>query len=290
MYLEFASRGRNAPWRYAVATVLALVFATLLGVALFTGLLLAGLVPADLSAQLLQPTRPVTFFVANGAVFAVLLLGFVAAIWLVHGKSVTDLIGAWRWPMFALGASIWFGVQIALTLIDLAIAPRGFSVSATNATVAMAVAATGALSIQTFAEEFVFRGYLTQALLLATRRPLVAATLSGLLFGALHVPNGLPQAIGAGAFGIATAFITIRTGSLAFSYGLHLVNNLFGAVFVVSAGDVFRGSPGLVTQATPQLMWWDLGTGVVALAALAFLVGARATLGPEPSSAGATAS
>ena len=290
MYLEFAHRGRNAPWRYAVATLLALVFATLLGVALFTGLLLAGLVPADLSAQLLQPTRPVTFFVANGAVFAVLLLGFVAAIWLVHGKRLTDLIGAWRWPMFALGASIWFGVQIALTLIDLAIAPRGFSVSATNATVAMAVAATGALAIQTFAEEFVFRGYLTQALLLATRRPLVAATLSGLLFGALHVPNGLPQAIGAGAFGIATAFITIRTGSLAFSYGLHLVNNLFGAVFVVSAGDVFRGSPGLVTQATPQLMWWDLGTGVVALAALAFLIGARAALGPEPSSAGATAS
>jgi membrane protease YdiL (CAAX protease family) len=291
MFLEFAARGRNAPWRYLAATVLALVLATLVGVALMVGLMLAGLVPPDLSAQLLRPTRPVTFFIANGAMFGVVLLGFVAAIRLVHKKRVTDVIGSWSWPLFAGGAAIWFGVQVALTLIDLAIAPRGFSVTATNGTVAMALAAAGGLSIQTFAEEFVFRGYLTQALLLATRRPLVAATLSGLLFGALHVPNGTPQAIGAAAFGVVTALITIRTGGIAFSYGLHLVNNLFGAVFVVSASDVFSGSPGLITQNTPHLMWWDLGTAVVALVALGWTF--RANKDPietERSVAGATAS
>jgi hypothetical protein len=110
---------------------------------------------------------------------------------------------------------------------------------------------------------------------LATRRPLAAATLSGLLFGALHAPNGPPQAIGAAAFGTATALVTIRTGSIAFSYGLHLANNVFGAVLVVSAGDVFSGSPALATQNTPQLMWWDLGATIVALVAVAGLVRAH---------------
>ena len=82
----------------------------------------------------------------------------------------------------------------------------------------------------------------------------------------------MPQAVGATAFGVVTALVTIRTGSIAFSYGLHVVNNLFEAVFVVSAVDVFKGSPGLVTQNTPQLLWWDLGAAVVALVALAWLV------------------
>jgi len=41
-----------------------------------------------------------------------------------------------------------------------------------------------------------------------------------------------------------------------------------GAIGVVSGGDVFKGSPGLVIQNTPQLQWWDLGMAVVALAVL----------------------
>jgi len=48
-------------------------------------------------------------------------------------------------------------------------------------------------AIQTFAEEFVFRGYLTQGLLVATRRTIPTVLISGALFGAMHIPNGLPQ-------------------------------------------------------------------------------------------------
>jgi membrane protease YdiL (CAAX protease family) len=173
--------------------------------------------------------------------------------------------------MFAWGAGLWAAVQILSTLIDFVIAPRGFSFTATSSTTILAISAFAGLSVQTFAEEFIFRGYLTQGILLATRRPLVTAVLSGLVFGALHIPNGIPQAVGALAFGVAMSLIAIRTGGIAATYGLHLVNNLFGAVVVVSAGDVFRGTPGLITQNTPHLTWWDLGVLIVALTATVWL-------------------
>ena len=126
--------------------------------------------------------------------------------------------------------------------------------------------------MQTFAEEFVFRGFASQGLLLATRRVLPTALISGLLFGALHIPNGPSQAVSATIFGIVLSVIAIRTGGIAFTYGLHLVNNLFGAVVVASNNDAFHGSPALFSQNTPQLMWWDTAIGVAALVAVAVLV------------------
>jgi membrane protease YdiL (CAAX protease family) len=131
----------------------------------------------------------------------------------------------------------------------------------------------GSLLVQTFTEEFIFRGFLTQAIVLVLRRPWPTACVSGLVFGAMHIPNGWPQAINAIWFGVICAYIAIRTGGIALTSGIHLANNYFGAMGVVSGGDVFKGSPGLFIQNTPQLQWWDLGIGLLVLAILPWLLG-----------------
>ena len=272
---DYAARGRTAWWRYPAASVLGLVAGYAGFIALvFVPLTLAGVPTRILTDALTHPDNPVAFFPANGLVFGAVLLGFIGAARLIQAKRFTDIIGRWRWRSVALGAGLWLGVLVAGTLIDYAISPSGFRIIASGETGPLAVAALFGLSIQTFAEEFIFRGYLTQGLPLATRRPIVAALLSGALFGALHIPNGTPQALQATAFGVVTALIAIRTGSIAFAYGLHLVNNLFGAVVVVSADDVFKGAPGLLAQHTPRLMGWDVAFGVAALL-LALWFGAR---------------
>jgi membrane protease YdiL (CAAX protease family) len=176
------------------------------------------------------------------------------------------VIGQWRWRLFAIGLGIWTACLVGTTAVDFLLRPGGFHWSATAATPGLAVAALIGLGAQTFTEEFVFRGYLTQGLLLATKRPIAASILSGLLFGSLHIPNGIPQALNAVLFGMVAAYMAIRTGGIAFTYGLHLINNLFGAVFVVSANDVFNGTPGLFTQSTPNLIWLDVVSGVAVLA------------------------
>ena len=274
-FLEYAQRGRNSWWRYLCSVVLALVTAMVLGLAIAVALVLSHQTPPDLAAQVTHPTRPAVFFIATGISFACLLAGFALAIRLLHGKRFTDLLGDWRWQALAAGGAIWFAIEALATLADFGIAPQTFQLTASSRTLALLLTAAPALAIQTFTEEFVFRGFVTQGLLVAIRKPWLTAIASGLIFGAVHVPNGWPQAVNATLFGIATAYIAIETGGIAFSFGIHLVNNLFGAVVVVSGSDVFRGAPGLFSQNAPQMMWLDVVVQGFMIVLVALLVAAR---------------
>jgi uncharacterized protein len=271
-FLTLAGRGKNGWWRYFVSCVAACVFTTLILSVISIALTKAHLLPPDIASQLQQPRNAPVFFLGMGAVFGALAVGLMAAVALFQRKRPGDIIGRWRWRLFFWGFGVWAGLQGVLALIDFLIAPRGFSVSASSATGALAISALAGLSAQTFAEEFIFRGYITQGILLATKRALPAAIMSGLFFGALHIPNGTPQAINAVVFGIVCALIAIRTGGICLTFGLHLVNNVFGAVILVSTGDVFKSSPGLFTQDTPQLLWSDLCLTSLALLGLLWLV------------------
>ncbi|MBV9509060.1 MAG: CPBP family intramembrane metalloprotease [Caulobacteraceae bacterium] len=271
-YLDYARRGANDWWRFVVAFGLAMVFWTAMIVLLVAALFIARLPVSQFGAWISDTSRPVSFFGFNGLAFLMLVVAFAAAIRWVQHKRFQNLIGAWTWRRFGAGFGVWTIALVAASLLDFALAPHGFRASACANTLPLAISALAGLGIQTFAEEFIFRGYLTQGLLLAIRRPLPVALISGLLFGALHIPNGPPQAVNAVFFGVILALIAMRTGGIAFTYGLHLANNLFSAVVVVSSKDVFGGSPALFTQNTPGLMWWDTGVGAVALIVLALMM------------------
>lgn len=271
-FLEHAARGKNAPWRYLVGFPLALLLSILVGLIVVLALSRVPGVSFDLLAGLQDTSRPVDFFLANGVLFGFVLAGMWLAGRIVHGKRFGDLAGDWRWRLFGAGIAIWLGVLILATLVDYALAPDGFRLSANDQTPRLVFAALVGLALQTFTEEFVFRGYVTQGLMLALKRPLPAALVSGVLFGLIHIPNGTPQAVSATIFGVVLALIAIRTGGVAFTFGLHLVNNLFGAVVVVSSNDAFRGTPGLFTQNTPHLMWWDVAVGSAALILLIWVL------------------
>lgn len=275
-YLDYAARGRNAGWRYVLALALAFIFAVVVGGVALLPLQLGGLLPTDWMVAAQDPGQPVSFFLFNGAVFGLLLAGVAFGARWIQKKRPTDLLGWWSWRLFGLGAAIWVVALTAAALIDFAVAPSGFRFTATADTPTLALAALVGLALQTFTEEYIFRGHITQGLMLAIRKPLLAALVSGLIFGAVHIPNGAPQAASATVFGVVMALIAIRTRGIAFTSGLHLVNNVFGAVVLVSAGDAFRGSPGLFSQDTPHLMWWDMAVGSLALVVVALLVrGAR---------------
>jgi membrane protease YdiL (CAAX protease family) len=268
-YVAYASRGENALWRYVVGFIGALLLAVVIAVAVIVGLQLFHLFPPEFARDIQDPAQPAKFYPANGAVFGLLLLSFIVMARIVHKKSFGDIVGYWRWAAFGQGLVIWIAVLLAGAAVDLLIDPAGFRITASDQTPRLAAVALGGLAIQTFAEEFVFRGYLTQGLLIATRRTLPTVLISGVLFGAMHIPNGLPQAVSATVFGFVLAWLAIKTGGIAFTYGLHLANNVFAAVVLISSGDAFHGSPGLITQNTPGLMWWDVGLGALGLFAVA---------------------
>lgn len=279
-FLDLAARGKNAWWRYA-ASLLAAGAGTLVLFTVATFVFSAlHWIPRDFAKELRQPHDVRMFFLGVAMVFGALLAASAGAFHFIQKKRIGDIAGAWHWSGFLWGAAIWSLVQLGITLVDFAIAPHGFRVTAGRGTLLLALTALAALPVQTFAEEFVFRGWLTQGLLLLFRRPLPAAVASGALFGALHIWNGVPEAVGAFVLGTVCALIAIRTAGLSLVFGLHLANNYFGAVIAVSAGDVFRGCPGLFEQDTPGLVWSDVGLMTLALV-LVLRFGTRV-----PSSAG----
>jgi uncharacterized protein len=276
VYGWFAAKGRHDWWRYLLAAPLGVVFGVLVFAIGYEPLFLAHLLPPTIGQDLLRPNRPVVFFLGAGAEFGAMVAGFTLAIRLVHAKKFDEIIGAWSWRLAGAGAGLWLLVQLVGLAADTLAAPHSLTLTLSRDTPALALAAILGLGVQTFAEEFVFRGYLTQGLLMAFRKPLPTALVSGLLFGALHIWNGLPQAANAVVFGAVAALLAMRTGGLAFTFGLHFVNNLFGAVVVVSSTDVFRGSPGLFTQNAPQLAAYDV---VVAAGGLLLVLWATHRLG-----------
>jgi membrane protease YdiL (CAAX protease family) len=243
----------------------ALVLFTAAGVGLGLVLNLAHVLNPQTLGRLKDPRQTAPYFATVAVTFGLLLFGFWAASRLVQGKRFGDLVGRWRWRFMALGFGVWLGVLVFGALADVLLRPRGFSVSADAATPLFVLWATPALAIQTFAEEFVFRGVITQGLVRAFRRPWIACLVSGLLFGSAHIPNGPIQAANAAVFGVVLAALAIETGGLALGWGLHLANNLFGGIVIISTGDVFNGAHGLFRQDTPGLNGFDFVFGVAAL-------------------------
>lgn len=277
--IQYAQRGRNTWWAWLLGPATGVVLAMVVGVAVSVAATLAGVMPPDIAAQMTHPDRPQVFFIATGLAFGCILAGFATSAWLVQAKPPSDLIGNWRWQGFLAGFAAWAVVQGLAAGLDALLAPASFRLTASAATVDLAAVAIPTLAIQTFCEEFVFRGLATQGLRLVLP-PLPCALASGALFAAVHIPNGWPQAANALVFGVCAAWIALRTGGLAVTFGLHLANNLFGALVVVSAGDVFHGAPGLFTQQPLQGLWLDVAVQGALMIVLTLIITRRTRLAP----------
>jgi membrane protease YdiL (CAAX protease family) len=271
LFLAFARRGKPGGWRYPAVILAGLVLAILVGVAILTALMVARVLPLDAKA-LQDPRQTGPYFTMVSVTFGVLLLGVWAAARLLQGKSFGDIVGRWRWSLVAKGFGVWLVVVVLSVLADFLLRPQGFTLSPDLRAPGFILWVAPALAIQTFAEEFIFRGVITQGLVRAFKRPWVACLVSGLIFGAAHIPNGAPSAISATVLGVVLAYMALETGGLALGWGLHLVNNLFAGIVVVSSGDVFHGAHGLIYQNTPGLEGFDVAFNIAAPLAVAWLL------------------
>ncbi|MBS0563740.1 MAG: CPBP family intramembrane metalloprotease [Proteobacteria bacterium] len=122
------------------------------------------------------------------------------------------------------------------------------------------------LAIQTGAEELTFRAYFQQQLAARFASPLVWMLAPALLFTAGHYA---PDTYGASAayvliwvllFGLFTADLTARTGSIGASWGFHFANNA-AAFLLIGSG---RSMSGLALWVQPD----GLGTSPAPLAAI----------------------
>lgn len=186
--------------------------------------------------------------------FASLSLGTVV-VWLVmrvlHGLPLgwaSSVYGRLRWKylLACVGLSM---VVLVLTLVLGSVLPGVADAAAdqpplelnemTARTRGFLLAIVLLAPFQSAAEEYIFRGYLVQALggLVAARTVSVGG--SALLFALAHGSGqGWPVFIDRFAFGVMAGLLVLITGGLEAAIAMHVLNNLFALSIAVLVGDV----------------------------------------------------
>jgi membrane protease YdiL (CAAX protease family) len=228
-YLDLARRGKNAWWRYALGVGTIAFFWLVLGYVPY--LVLVG---AGVSDHLLE------YLAINFSIF-MMLAGLVLTVKFIHGRPLLTLItpeASVHWMRVARGALVWAVIAAAIVVIEDALFPGRYYLSFDAGRFFAFLTLVLVLTpIQAGAEELVFRAYSMQGLALLTRRPVLIAVASSVIFAVPHLLNPevhqygmLIMAANYFAIGMLLATVTLRDGRLELAIGLHAVNNVFLAL------------------------------------------------------------
>ncbi|MCT9821102.1 CPBP family intramembrane metalloprotease [Microbacterium sp. W1N] len=244
----------------------------LLGVALYAVMLLI-VVAVVIVASLLVPgaagwmmsitetaafdlTDPLSMLLLLGTI-VLMLPAYVIASRIVNGARVglvSSAAGRLRWGWMlqctALAAVLATVLTVATFLLPSDADATGAGVvppSQNPALWASLAVIVLVVPLQAAAEEYVFRGYLQQAIGRWLRHPLFAILLPVPLFVLGHLYDPLGQAA-VGLFAVVAGWLTWRTGGLEAAIALHVVNNLSAFLLaLMGLSDVNESAPGVAS-------------------------------------------
>jgi membrane protease YdiL (CAAX protease family) len=147
----------------------------------------------------------------------------------------------WRFFFACLGLSVVAIIAQITVGVFLPDDPNDLGGSAnpiTGTLIAMAVVVLLTTPLQAMGEEYLFRGYLIQAVGSLTRRPWIAIVVSAFLFALAHGVQNAPLFIDRFTFGVLAAYLVYRTGGLEAGIALHIWNNLVAFGFALFIGNI----------------------------------------------------
>ncbi len=243
-------------WRPLVAGVLLLVFALVAAIVLGIIWFILALVTGDLTLELLtvqdtqaeltallsDTSNPLTLFYLLGSL--IVLLPLVPLSMLCVGLRPVRLRHSvafrlrWGWMLWcAIPALVITVLSTSLSFLPLlwdsnAIVPVPVE---TGRLVLLVVMILALVPLQAAAEEYVFRGFIMQAIGAWARPVWVALLVSTVLFTIGHTQYELWGILSVGVMGLGFAVVTWRTGGLEAAIALHTVNNVI-AFLLLSTG------------------------------------------------------
>ncbi len=233
-------------WRLLAGLAVIAVVVVVLNAALFA--FVANISTPGSAAAFLTGSSPTALLVVLSS-FVFATLGVMLGARLFQHRSLVSILGEQsltiRQFWHVLRALVFLSAVIfVLPPYDLG-APLVANLAFTTWLLLLPLSAFAVL-VQTSAEEILFRGYMQQSLAARFRSPLIWMGLPSILFAAGHYSpgtvgdNATLVAIWALAFGLFTADITARAGTLGPAIALHFFNN-FAALLVISLPDSLSG-------------------------------------------------
>ena len=280
-----------AAWRPAVGLLLLVVVYVVAAVVTFlvgmVGLIATGGVSFSEAAfdDLSGPGVILVINLVTAVAIPVVWLAWAAA----HGMRIgwsSSVLGRLRWrllPWYTLMAFGTIGVGICVSL-GLALGQgmeAGDPVASYGWLIVVVLLTT---PLQAAAEEYLFRGYLSQAVAGWVHRPragaVLAALVSGTLFSLAHLPPDVPSFLYYFLVGLAASAVVWLTGGLEAAIALHTVNNVVIFVLAGALGEDVMAS----TESAAGVPWFDVALTLVAMAVFVVLVArSRRRLRPETS-------
>ena len=273
--VTFLRAMRSRDWAWWRPLLGLLLFVVAYSVAAFVVVLLVLLTGIEPDLALLDLVDPGVLLVTNLS-----LIVAIPIVWLLwaaaHGmrpgwsSSVLARLRRRLFLPYTLRALATLGVGIVLSVV------LGFAFGDAEATgpvddlVWLLLVVVLTTPLQSAAEEYVFRGYLSQAVAGWIRDPragaLTAAVLTAALFSLAHAPGDVVTFLDRFAFGLAASAVVWLTGGLEAAIVLHAVNNVLVFLLAGSLGD------GVATQELPA------GIGLLSLAVSLAAMGAYVAL------------
>ncbi len=242
------SAARHYPelWRLLAGLALVTAVVVCLNAVLFA--VVASFGPPASASAFLTGSSPAALLIVLSS-FAFAILGVALAARLLQHRSLASVLGPqsmaiWQFWRVLRALMLLGAVLFVLPPYDFG-APLVANLPLSKWLLLLPLSVVAVL-IQTGAEEILFRGYLQQGLAVRFRSPLIWMGLPSLLFAAGHYSpatvgdNALLIAAWALAFGLLTADLTARSGTLGPAIALHFFNN-FTALLIVSLPDSLSG-------------------------------------------------
>lgn len=268
-FVDLARQGENAWWRY-LASILLIVFGWL-AVSILLVVVTVAIVMLDdnpatvinLNTGQFEGVDPIIMLGVSLFGSLPLIAALFVAVRFIHQRPFLTLITTRPridLKRIGLGFGFFLILVIAASLIEALLFPGRYQVTwDAKEFLKFVPFALVLVPIQTTAEELLFRGYLLQSVGLATGRPIIAATISSLLFMVLHLANPEVQVdlllLPAYYFGVGLvlALVTLRDNRLELAIGAHTAINLFVFLFANYVGSVLS-SPAVftVSELDPQ--------------------------------------
>ncbi len=244
--------------------------------------------PAALGVDTGAPAQAWTTSLALLLSFVGLFLGVPLVVRFVHQRPWRSVITPYSHlnvRLMARGAWYWFVPLLVTSLIVSALDPDGLRLTSDLGDWFRLVLVVLALVwVQTTAEELFFRGYLMQWVSLASRRKVVIALASAVLFTVPHLSNpevtsqlGLEALVMSSIYfatGFGLGWVSAVSGTIELAVGAHWVNNVVSFLLVAPEQSVATGS--LFVDASPNVYLAAVGNLIVVVV---FIVWSRKHVG-----------
>jgi membrane protease YdiL (CAAX protease family) len=184
--------------------------------------------------------------------------GLIRALHSMRPRWLSSVVPKLRWSflLICLGLSL---VALVAQLVVGAFLPASANPDVTaevngltGTTIALIVIVLLTTPLQAAGEEYVFRGYLMQAVGSLSRRRWVALLVTSTLFAMAHGVQNFPLFFDRFMFGLIAGWLVIRTGGLEAGIALHVLNNYLAFGLAIAFGDLDE------TLNITEVSWWNI--------------------------------